>query len=89
MDQLDGEVKNVDDALRKLIETYQDLNPSVVDEVFEEPSALEFMRYVATNRPLVIRGGAHSFKAVKDWSADYLNSMVGDCEVNVSVTPHG
>lgn len=89
MDGHDEDVHSLGDALQRLIETYQELNPSVADEVFEEPSALEFMQYVSRNRPLVIRGGAQSFKAIQDWSADYLNSVVGDCEVNVSITPHG
>ena len=51
------------DPIANLIETYHELNAAVVDELSAEPSPLEFMRYVATNRPFVVRGGA------KNWAA--------------------
>ena len=80
---------SVDDALRELLVTYHDMNLSTVEEVFEEPSALEFMQYVARNRPFVIRQGAQSWKAVDDWSAKYLIDHVGESGVNVAITPYG
>lgn len=89
MSQIGEEATTVEDALRELIETYHDLNPSSVDEVWEEPSALEFMQYVARNRPFVIRQGAALWSAVQQWSADYLSSAVGHCDVNVAITPSG
>lgn len=89
MSELEGGAKTVSLALRELIETYNDLNPNVVDEVWEEPSALEFMQHVARNRPLIIRGGAQSWTAIRKWSAEYLIDAVGESEVNVSITPHG
>lgn len=84
-----NKTRTLDESIRELIEAYHELNANVVDEVFEEPSALEFMQYVARNRPFVIRGGAQSWKAVQDWSAEYLINATGDNEVNVSITPHG
>lgn len=84
-----NKARTLDESIRELIEAYHELNANVVDEVFEEPSALEFMQYVARNRPFVIRGGAQSWKAVQDWSAEYLVGAIGDNEVNVSITPHG
>lgn len=84
-----NKTRTLDESIRELIEAYHELNANVVDEVFEEPSALEFMQYVARNRPFVIRGGAQSWKAVQDWSAEYLINAIGDNEVNVSITPHG
>lgn len=84
-----NKTRTLDESIRELIEAYHELNANVVDEVFEEPSALEFMQYVARNRPFVIRGGAQSWKAVQDWSAEYLTHAIGDNEVNVSITPHG
>lgn len=83
------ETATIDTALRELIETYHELNADVIDELYEEPSALEFMRYVARNRPFVVRKGAESWKAVQKWDSDYLIDVVGDCEVNVAISPHG
>ena len=77
------------EALRDLIETHNDLNASVIDELDSEPSPLEFMRYVARNTPFVIRGGALSWKASKKWDADYLRSALSGQAVNVAVTPEG
>ena len=77
------------DALRDLIDTHNDLNASVIDELDAEPSPLEFMRYVARNTPFVIRGGALSWKASKKWDADYLRSALSGQTVNVAVTPEG
>lgn len=87
--QQDTGMRTIDDALRELLETYHDMNPNTVDEVWEEPSPLEFMQYVARNRPFVVRGGAQSWKAVKDWSAEYLINTVGENSVNVAITPEG
>lgn len=79
----------MDHALADAINTYHELNASVVDEMLEEPSPLEFMRYVARNRPFVARRVASSWSAVQKWSADYLLYVMGDDEVNVAVTPLG
>jgi peptidyl-lysine (3S)-dioxygenase / protease len=76
-------------ALRELIVTFNDLNHSDVDELDDEPSPLEFMRYVARNTPFVIRGGASSWKASQKWNAEYLKSALSDQTVNVAVTPCG
>ncbi|KAF2774077.1 Clavaminate synthase-like protein [Teratosphaeria nubilosa] len=77
------------DPVATLIQTYHELNANVVDELHEEPSALEFMRYVAKNRPFVIRGAASDWKATQAWSAEYLKSVMGGEKVRVVVTPHG
>lgn len=75
--------------LADLITTYHELNASVVDEFREEPSPLEFMRYVAKNRPFVVRGGAREWKACRRWDAEYLKSVMAGESVNVAVTPLG
>ncbi|KAJ4305843.1 hypothetical protein N0V90_001375 [Kalmusia sp. IMI 367209] len=72
-----------------LITTYHDLNPTTIDELHEEPSPLEFMRYVSRNRPFVIRKGAATWRARKKWSAEYLTSIMRDSLVNVAITPYG
>jgi jumonji domain-containing protein 7 len=72
-----------------LIATYHDLNPTAIDELHEEPSPLEFMRYVARNRPFVVRKGASSWVSHKKWNAAYLESIIGSSPVNVAITPLG
>ncbi|OCK85686.1 Clavaminate synthase-like protein [Lepidopterella palustris CBS 459.81] len=47
------------------------------------------MRYVARNRPFVVRKGAEDWTARKAWNAKYLVDVMGRQLVNVAVTPHG
>ncbi|MFX9552042.1 hypothetical protein ABTO49_20850, partial [Acinetobacter baumannii] len=51
------------DPLEELLKTYNELNAAVVDELDEEPSPLEFLRYVARNTPFVVRGAASGWEA--------------------------
>ncbi|KAH7033231.1 phospholipase A2 [Microdochium trichocladiopsis] len=77
------------DPIAELIATYHELNSNVVQELTEEPSPLEFMRHVARNTPFVVRQGASSWPAVKQWSAAYLREALAGHPVNVAVTPCG
>jgi jumonji domain-containing protein 7 len=79
----------VNEALAELITTFNDLNSSAIEELYEEPGPLEFMRYVARNIPFVIRGGASAWKATRLWDSAYLKSALEGQNVNVAVTPHG
>tara|TARA_R110002003_G_scaffold138_14_gene12747 strand:- start:2792 stop:3691 length:900 start_codon:yes stop_codon:yes gene_type:complete len=47
------------------------------------------MRYVARNRPFVIKNGAKDWKARKQWNATYLSNVLRGQNVNVALTPHG
>ncbi|EME47551.1 hypothetical protein DOTSEDRAFT_69487 [Dothistroma septosporum NZE10] len=78
-----------DDPLVTLLTSYHGLNPSVVSELDHLPSALEFSRYTALNRPFVVRGGAITWTAVERWSGRYLAAVLKDQDVKVAVTPHG
>jgi hypothetical protein len=77
------------DPLAELLVNYNDLNASVVDELHEEPSPLEFMRYVSRNTPFVVRGAANTWKATRTWNLAYLKDLLCDQAVNVAVTPYG
>jgi len=79
----------MDKAIASLISTYHEVNAAVVDELREEPSPLEFMRYVARNRPFVVRKAAAYWKATERWDARYLLDKMEGEEVRVAVTPHG
>lgn len=77
------------DALRDLITSYHELNPGTVEELTEEPSPLEFMRYVARNAPFVVRGCVKDWKAFKLWDREFLAEVMNGMRVNVAVTPRG
>lgn len=84
-----NERKNISDPIADLLTAYDELNSSSIDELHEEPSALEFMRYVAQNRPFVVRDGAREWEAVENWNEAYLRDRMGDKGVNVAITPFG
>jgi peptidyl-lysine (3S)-dioxygenase / protease len=84
-----GESEGVKKALETLILDYHELNPSTIEELTEEPTPLEFMRYVAKNKPFVIRKGATTWQACEKWDAEYLKQAVGDSPVKLAVTPLG
>lgn len=75
--------------LAELLINYNELNASVVDELHQEPSPLEFMRYVSRNTPFVVRGGASTWTATKTWNLGHLKDILRDQTVNVAVTPYG
>lgn len=77
------------DALTELITGFNDLNGPAIDEFNDEPSPLEFMRHVARNTPFVVRKGASSWKATREWCPAYLKQALGTQSVNVAVTPKG
>ncbi|KAK0643093.1 cupin-like domain-containing protein [Cercophora newfieldiana] len=77
------------DPIAELIKNYNELNSSHITELDEEPSALEFMRFVARNTPFVVRGAAANWKATQTWSARFLEDHLADETVNVAVTPIG
>jgi len=53
-------------------------------------TALSFLRdYVSQIKPVVIRGGAAHWPALRSWSNTALEALVGDGVVAVSVTPDG
>ncbi|KAK4103902.1 Clavaminate synthase-like protein [Parathielavia hyrcaniae] len=79
----------IEGPLKELIINYNELNSSVIEELNEEPSALEFMRFVARNTPFVVRGGAADWQATRTWTVDYLKDSLRDEYVNVAVTPAG
>ncbi|KAL9101160.1 MAG: hypothetical protein Q9163_003562 [Psora crenata] len=79
----------LDSPMRELIQTYHSVNPSTIDEYFTEPTPVQFLRYVAKNRPFVIRGGCHGWAAVQKWDLKYLREAMGDREVDIAETPYG
>lgn len=79
----------LDDPIAELIINYNEFNGSVIEELDQEPSPLEFMRYVARNTPFVVRKGTAHWTATKTWTADYLEDFLRHQTVNVAVTPKG
>ena len=80
---------SVDTALAELVSSFHDFNGNVINELMQEPSPLEFMRFIARNTPFVIRRGAANWNATQRWNATYLKSSMKGRTVNVAVTPKG
>ena len=78
-----------DDPLAAMLTSYHELNAAAVEELPTLPSALEFSRFTAKNRPFIVRGGARSWTAVERWSAEHLAAVLKDKDVKVAVTPQG
>ena len=47
------------------------------------------MRYVARNRPFVVRKAANTWSSHKKWNSNYLREILRETNVNVAITPHG
>jgi jumonji domain-containing protein 7 len=77
------------ESIKELLISYAQLNGREVTEFDEAPSALEFMRFVALNRPFVVRGGVAGWKATAAWDAKYLYDVMMGQSINVAVTPEG
>ena len=84
-----SEQKALDHSVAELMISYHELNSFYIEELNEDPSPLEFMRYVASNRPFVIRGGSENWKACQKWSAAYLKQVMGGRKVTVASTLEG
>ena len=80
---------SLDNAIITTISTYHELNPVIIDELPGKPVPLEFMRYVAKNRPFVVRSGAQDWDAVRNWNAKHLLRMMEGKQVQVAITPLG
>lgn len=80
---------SADDPIAELITNFNELNASVIEELDEEPSPLEFMRYVARNTPFVVRKAATDWEAFRTWDSEFLTKTLADQHVNVAVTPFG
>ncbi|GAA5892646.1 cupin-like domain-containing protein [Sporobolomyces salmoneus] len=77
--------------LRRHVRSYQEYNSSTCTELSSTPSPLEFHRFVAANRPVVIRrqGYRDRVAALKNWTDRYLVETMEDRQVNISVDPTG
>ncbi|RDW94805.1 putative phospholipase a2 protein [Coleophoma crateriformis] len=85
----DTDLNSEADPIAELLISYDELNSPHVDVLDEVPSALEFLRYVARNRPFVVRGGASDWKATRTWNVSTLKGLLKDEKVNVALTPKG
>lgn len=81
-------MSRVAEATANMLTTYHELNGDI-HVLYEEPSPLDFMRYVAKNRPLAVRGGCSKWLAVRKWNVDYLQEIMRDIPVKVAITPLG
>lgn len=78
----------MDEAIKDLITTYQELNGENIDELSELPSPLEFMKYVCRGRPFVVRGAVSEWPAMH-WTVESLEKAMNGSHVQVAITPSG
>jgi len=77
------------DPIIEMLKLYEELNGPNITELRTEPSALEFMRFVALSTPFVVRGATSQWKAARLWNYAYLEEAMRGQTVNVAVTPRG
>lgn len=81
-------MSHVAEATADMLTAYHELNGDI--HIWdEEPSPLAFMRYVAKNRPFIVRQGCSKWGAVRNWNVDYLKEVMKDRPVKIAVTPYG
>lgn len=79
------------EALKVLLNETEDLCIGTeVAYLNEIPSDIEFARnYYAKSCPVVIRNAVSNWPAVKKWTPEYLQQLLGNKEFDVAVTPNG
>lgn len=78
----------IDEAVEDLLSDYHELNGSVITELSETPSPLEFMRFVKKGQPFVVRGAVLDWPAIQ-WTVESLENIMRDTAVHVATTPSG
>ena len=81
-------MSNIAEATAHMLTTYHELNGGI-HVLYEEPSPLDFMRYVTKNRPLLVRRGCSKWLAVRRWNVDYLGKLIQDTPIKIAITPYG
>jgi hypothetical protein len=89
------------DVLLQLIRDYQSFNSHEIEYRNVPPSAVEFSRFVRSNRPVVFKSmpflslfdhpdTISAWPALRKWKdMDYLREAMGDYVVTVAETPNG
>ncbi|KAK9241127.1 phospholipase A2 [Lipomyces kononenkoae] len=87
-------VNDLEPVMSDLLDLQHELTPSFVPVQSSLPAALEFMRQVHTNFPVVYRGAALNWPALvstsgRRWAKQYLLDKLKDTIVTVAETPLG
>ncbi|KAG0035662.1 JmjC domain-containing protein 7 [Podila clonocystis] len=94
----------LEEEICSLISEVQDFNLSTIERI-ELPTPLDFHRYVASNRPVIITlpptatttpradlpelEREWSWPAFTKWTNEYLSSTLGEKQITVACTPNG
>lgn len=78
----------IEQHLQRVIKDAQDLAPPSVEALRTDPTPLEFARYVAANRPVVVRrhGQRNQCGALSQWTNEYLIQTVGERLISIAVS---
>ena len=80
---------SLESCTAEMLEAYSETNNDYIDLLSEEPTPLDFMRYVAKNRPFIVKQGCSTWPAVRKWNIDYMLQKMGDAKVDIAQTPYG
>ncbi|KAJ3129379.1 JmjC domain-containing protein 7 [Nowakowskiella sp. JEL0407] len=80
----------MDSLLERLAEEAREFRGTHVEEIEGTPTAVEFLRYVSLNKPVVFRNAAEGWKCM-NWRSypERIKELMGNNETKVAVTPNG
>jgi flagellar motor protein MotB len=76
--------------LKQLSREISELDAGDTVDIISDPDAATFLReYVASNKPVLIRGAINHWPAMRQWSRSVLQAKAGQLQVSVATTPNG
>jgi jumonji domain-containing protein 7 len=76
--------------LKQLSREIHELDIGNTVDIISDPDAATFLRnYVASNKPVIIKGAVDHWPAIQQWSRSVLQAKAGDLQVSVATTPNG
>ena len=87
----DLKTPSLHEAIEEMITAYHEVN-GPIDELHGDYRFLDrhvFGRYVAKNRPFIMRNGCNNWAATQSWNAGYLREKMEGRSVKVASTPIG
>jgi flagellar motor protein MotB len=76
--------------LKQLSRDISELDVGDTVDIISDPDAATFLReYVASNKPVLIKGAIDHWPAMQQWSRPVLQAKAGHLQVSVATTPNG
>jgi flagellar motor protein MotB len=76
--------------LKKLSREISELDVGDTVDIISDPDPATFLReYVASNKPLLIKGAIDHWPAMRQWTPSVLQAKAGQLQVSAATTPNG